>query len=217
MNSVVARPSSFPATPSNLDAALDRLRTVSQGGEREAFVSRTLQALAHLVASADERDLLAAVGAPSDYDVLLQVLEGSLGLELLADPLAAAKVRGLQTRERLLTAEGGTLTVGAVARHLGISRQAVDKRRRAGKLIGLGTGRRGYVYPTWQLDERAGLLPGLVSVLSELAEHDPWMRLSFFLTPNVRLLDQRPLDLLRQGDEAAVRSAARAFGVHGAP
>lgn len=71
----------------------------------------------------------------------------ALGALQKPDPLAAAWLRGLLARAQLLESEGGPLTVDQVARLLGISRQAVEKRRCGGKLLGLDTGKRGYLYP----------------------------------------------------------------------
>ena len=59
-----------------------------------------------------------------------------------------------------------------------ITRQAVEKRRRAGKLIALTMGRHGYRYPVWQLT-KSGVLPGFDKVLAVLASHDEWMQTAF--------------------------------------
>ena len=131
-------------------------------------------------------------------------------------PLAAAKLRGLRYREKMLSAEGGTLSSQEVAGILGITRQAVDKRRKAGRLIGLSTGRRGYAYPAWQFDPESGTLPGLEEVLDDLSDHDPWIQLSFMLNPNAYLDDETPLEMLRIAKLEAVRRAAQAFGEQGA-
>ena len=197
----------------NLERAIQRLREASDNAGKDAFAARVLNAISQLVAEEDERVLVAATGAPSDYDVLLQALEHPTALGALDDgPLAAAKLRGLRYREKILGAEGGTLPSQEVAGILGITRQAVDKRRKAGRLIGLSTGRRGYAYPAWQFDSESGTLPGLEAVLADLSDHDPWMQLSFMLNPNPHLDDQSPLEMLRRGELKAVRRAAQAFG-----
>jgi hypothetical protein len=165
----------------------------------------------------DERALGDAAGAPSDYAVLLRALEQPEALAVLRqqDLLAPARLRGLREREKLLQAEGGTVGVDEAAALLGISRQAVDKRRRAGKLIGLTLGRRGYVYPVWQFSQ-GGTLPGLEEVLTELRGHDPWMQTIFLLSENTRLSGLVPLHELRHGHVDEVRRAARMLGEHGA-
>jgi hypothetical protein len=53
-------------------------------------------------------------------------------------------------------------------------------------------------------------------VLTALADHDEWMQNVFFITPNIRLAGERPLEYLRKGKAAEVREAAIDFGQHGA-
>jgi biotin operon repressor len=184
---------------------------------RQAFLARALNALVRLTPALAERELSQAVAAPSDLEVLLRALESPEALAALLpdDPLVAARLRGLRARDALLQAEGGTMSAEQVSEILGISRQAVDKRRRAGRLIGLDTGRRGYAYPAWQLHGH-GLLPGLGAVLTALASHDSWMQAAFFLESNPYLDDKSPLAQLRNGAIEAVIHAARASGEHGA-
>jgi hypothetical protein len=205
------------ASNDNLARAIDRVRTASETLEKGAFTSRVLNALARVVSEADEQWLLAATGAASDFDVLLQILERPDVLPMLDDgPLASAKLRGLRLRESLLNAEGGIVSSTGAADILGISRQAVDKRRKAGRLIGLSLGRRGYAYPVWQFDPKSGTLPGLEDVLAALEGLDPWMQAAFILNPSVRLDGATPLQSLRQGEVESVLVAAQAFGEQGA-
>ncbi len=201
----------------NLERAFERVRRATDSAGKEAFAARALYAVARLIAAGDEQALTSAAGAGSDYETLLQMLERPESLAMLDEgPLAAAKLRGLRYRERLLNADGGAISSPQVAEILGLSRQAVDKRRRAGQLLGLSTGRRGYAYPIWQFDADSGTLPGLETVLDALRDHDPWMQLSFMLATNARLEDQRPLDLLRSGQARRVRDAALMVGEQGA-
>lgn len=205
----------FAVSP-NVTVALERVRQLSGSPGRGAFIARALQALAQIAADTDERALAEATGARTDFDVLLQALETPEARAHLDDPLAAAKIRGLQQRERLLRAEGGVVAAGDVANALRITRQAVDKRRRGGRLIAVAAGRRGYAYPVWQFDSTSGTLPGLEEVLSELGDHDQWMRMAFMLNPNVRLDGETPLAVLRDRDIERVKQAAQAYGKHGA-
>src|SRR5450759_780219 len=99
--------------------------------------------------------------------------------------LRAAWVRGLESRQRLLQAEGGTLSAEQVATRLGLTRQAVDKRRRAGRLIALNTGRRGFAYPAWQF-ESVRVLAGIEAVLTDLTVRDGWMQTAFILSGDPR-------------------------------
>jgi hypothetical protein len=183
------------APASAVEAAARALRASSRPGS-SAFMARGLNALAELAGRLDDRAMADAAGAPS--------------------PFAAARLRGVSAAEELLAAEGGVLPVERVAALLMITRQAVDKRRRAGRLIALDTGRRGYAYPAWQFAPAGGLLPGLEATLAELVDEDGWMRAAFMLGPNTRLGGESPLALLRRGDVDAVRAVARSYGEQGA-
>ena len=111
--------------------------------------------------------------------------------------------------------EGGTLSADEVANHLNITRQAVNKRRKQGALVGLDAGRHGYLYPAWQF-VREGTIADVEAVLDALTKHDPWMQHIFMISRNTRLNDHTPLEGLRQGRLDDVLKAARAFGEHGA-
>ena len=123
------------------------------------------------------------------------------------DPLAAARLRGLQAKKHLLEAEGGVVSGRELAQAIGITRQAVDKRRLAGKLIGIDLGKRGYAYPVWQIG-----LHGMDAVLAELEEVDPWTQALFMLSANNWLNGETPLAALRQGELDEVLNAARLYG-----
>jgi hypothetical protein len=197
--------------------ATARILLVSGQPLRMAFLARAMNALAALTMELGEEALGNATGASSDYQVLLCALETPDALRTLQrlNPLTAARLRGLFARSRLLDAEGGALTVDDVAKILHLTRQGVDKRRRARKLLGLDAGRRGYLYPAWQfgLD---GLLPGIEEVLEVINVHDPWMRTAFFLNGNDYLAGETPLAELRRGHLDEVRRAAGAYGEQGA-
>lgn len=206
--------SGLPA--STLEALGRVLRVAGADPLRTALLTRVLNALAHSTEGVGERSLSDAAAAPSDYLALLRMLEFPEVLAELSveDPLADARLRGLEARVRLLEDEGGTFSADEAAGALGISREAVNQRRRSGKLLALSTGRRGYRYPVWQFGEE-GTLPGFESTLKELPVHGQWGRAAFFLGGNVLLGGSRPLDLLRSGrpeDLEAVSEAARARG-----
>lgn len=197
------------------EEALEAARRVLKAASRSkaVFVTRVLNAVARLGEEVPERNLAAASTAPTDYGVLVCALGDPAAVEELrrSDPLAPARLRGIEARQRLIDAEGGILSAAEVAKFLGISRQAVDKRRRLGRLLGLQRGRRGYAYPAWQFT-RSGTLAGLEDVLEALRQRDPWMQLAFMLNANSRLGGSAPLDELRHGRTDAVREAALSYG-----
>jgi hypothetical protein len=163
-----------------------------------------------------EDSVVDATAAPTDLAALIRALSSD---ELLADlkqaePLAPAFIRGIEEKRRLIEEHGGVLTSDQVGRIIGITRQAVEKRRQAGKLVALATGRHGYRYSIWQFQE-SGTLPGLEDVLGVLAPYDEWMKTIFFVGRNPRLGDCSPLEMLKAGKVNQVLDAAQAYGEHG--
>ena len=183
---------------------------------RAAFVARATEAVEAWSLSLSGRELALAVSAPRNELVVLHALqrpEAWAGV-LDHDPLAAAKARGIEKQRDLLAAEGGAAGVDELAGALHISRQAVDKRRRAGKLLAIPRGGHRWLFPAWQV-VRGRTVPGLEVVLSALGGRDPWSSLIFFLTPDRLLHDRSPLQALRAGDLAAVVRAAQRYGEQG--
>ena len=151
-----------------------------------------------------------ALRAPTEFETILRVLEcPEIGASTRdRDPLVVARLRRIESMRRILAGEGGTLSAEKVGEVLTISRQAVEKRRKSGRLIGISLGRRGFGYPAWQFTTR-GILPSLESVLSILKAHDPWTKLVFFLTDNPALGGRKPIDDIRSGQVEGVIAAAR--------
>jgi hypothetical protein len=170
-----------------------------------------------VVSQLHEAALKDALKAPTEFGTILQALESP---EVAAsvrdqDPLAMARLRGIEAKRRILTGDGGMLSAARVGGILTISRQAVEKRRKAGRLIGVSLGRRGFGYPAWQFSER-GTLPHLEVVLDALKQNDAWTKLVFFASENVVTDGRKPLEVLRSGDVEKVLVAARTYGEQGA-
>jgi hypothetical protein len=182
-----------------------------------AFYSRVLRAFRRLENDLPSTLIDDATAAPSDYLVAVEALtSASETTQLIAeDPFIAAKLRGLKRKQQMLETAGGTLTSEQAAEVLGISRQAVDKRRAAIQLLALTLGRRGYSYPSFQFEDGKPIT-GLEEVLAELKELDPWMQMVFFTSPNERLSDKTPLERLKKGLVSEVKAAATGFGEQGA-
>jgi hypothetical protein len=206
------------SSPVTVEATKRALSVVAKDELEEALYTRLLGWFAASVGEVDREGLVRAASAPSNAELLFWLFEqAALGDALEERPLVRARLRGVRQRRELLGAEGGAVSSGEAAELLGITPQAVDKRRRAGKLLALPVGR-AYLYPVWQFDERGrgGVVSGLEEVLGSFGVEDAWMKASFFLRQNGRLGDQRPLDALRDGEIEAVEGAARAYGEHGA-
>jgi hypothetical protein len=178
-----------------VEAAAQALGTLVRHHERSTFVTWVLRTLVENEI-ADLEELIEVLGRP---EVLADLRR--------RDPLAAARLRGLRAKKRLLESEGGAVSGRELAQALGITRQAVDKRRLAGKLIGIDLGKRGYAYPVWQIG-----LNGMDAVLAELDEVDPWTQALFMLSANNWLNGETPLAMLRRGEVEEVLNAARLYG-----
>jgi hypothetical protein len=163
-----------------------------------------------------EDSIIDATKSPRDLDVLVKGLLASPIVEDLkaVEPLAPAFIRGYEAKYRLIEEHGGTLSAEKVGEILGITRQAVEKRRQMGKLLALTMGRHGYRYPVWQFSE-SGTLPGLEQVLGVLAPHDQWMQTAFFVSKNPRLNNRTPIEMLEGGEIERVCKVASVYGEHG--
>lgn len=206
--------SASPHLPNRtLIEAIRSVITASEDPLKGAFLSRSCTAMVRLSSALSPQVLGEVVGQSTDYEVLLHALEEPETLATLQkeDPLAEARLRGLERRVELLKAEGGSLGVNEVAARLGITRQAVDKRRRNRQLLALPLGQNRYAYPAWQFTEK-GVLPGLEEVLRSFQEDAPWSNAAFFLSRSYALEGKRPLDELRQGNVEGVKRAAALRG-----
>jgi hypothetical protein len=182
----------------SVEDAADRIVAVAERDEERAS---SIAPIMNAVAVAAETD--------ASLDALVAALERPELLEHLRrdDPLARARLRGLRAKQRLLNAEGGVVSGQAFADLVGVSRQAIDKRRRNGTLIGLSLGKKGYYYPVWQAD-----IDGLKPVLAALREYGSWTQAIFMLTANSWLGGETPLAMLRHGEIGAVVDAAAMNG-----
>ena len=151
------------------------------------------------------------------FELMVEVLTRPEALKALApiDPLAAARLKGVQIKRDLLYEDGQPFNSEEVAKLLHLTWQAVDKRRSKGQLLGISLGRRGYLYPVWQFHE-GKVLPGLDRVLAALKDYEPWTQLMFLKTGDIRLGGATPLERLKAGDIDAVVWAAECYGKHGA-
>ncbi|MPZ30182.1 MAG: hypothetical protein GEV13_04150 [Rhodospirillales bacterium] len=207
--------------------AFDVIRSVLPEGKvtkptaRDLLRSKSITALVKLIDQVDEQTALEALSAPDDLSALIWFLASPAAAGILAKsthPLAASLMRGVERRRQLLAMEDGTASGQEFADALGISRQAVDKRRRAGDLLAIPTGSGDWRYPWWQLKE-GKVLPGFEDVMAALGGLSPWACMDFFLSPDERLSGRRPLDALRKGDKGEVdfvMQSARAEGEQGA-
>jgi hypothetical protein len=122
-----------------------------------------------------------------------------------------AVARGAAIKRQLLTSAGGGLTSSQVAGALGITRQAVDKRRTRHALLAVPNGSGEYVYPACQFTAD-GVMPGLEDVLRAFQIKNPWTQLSVLLASAPSLGGKTVLEVLKAGDIDRVVDIVSSFG-----
>ena len=157
-----------------------------------------------------------ALSAPTDFGAVARALgdPAAFAAARSLDPLADAWARGAVERERLSVEAGGLLSADEAGRALGgISRQAVDKRRRSLHLLAVRIAS-DWRYPAAQIGPDGQAVPGLSTVLEGLAALGPWAQLSFLLANDDALGGITPLEALRRGGAAAddVQRIAQSHG-----
>lgn len=173
---------------------------------REAFRRRAGKAVEQIAQAASPDALAQALEASTDVGAVVSALAGTAipraALEL--DPFADAIARGIDARERLATRAGGLLTAAEIGRALGISRQAVDKRRRGHRLLAVPVAG-DWRYPAAQLSDNGEVPPLLATVLAEGARLGltDWAMLDFLLAEDKALGGLTPLAALRGGESGA--------------
>lgn len=162
----------------------------------------------------DRREATAKLAKFLDIAVLR--FEQSASLLEMKEPQAAAppsaEERFAEITSDLLERAGGGASLTEGARLLGISRQALHKRIKAGSALGIMHGQK-LVFPRLQWVQRGeGMeqVAGLSELLPLFDEAGGWSALQFLIEidPN---LSEAPIDALRAGRVADVVAAARAY------
>jgi hypothetical protein len=196
------------------------VRTVATNSPiRAAFWERASAALKRIVEEAEEEALIRAVSAPTDAGALARAISETLPTDSASselDPMASLIARGAEQKLELLKQAGGGLSASDVSRLLHISRQAVDKRRREGKLLAVPRGS-DYTYPACQFeDDRT--ISGLPQMLAARTVGHPWATLAFLVTLEDEL-GCSPVQALQHQDpklkDRAIRLARVAAGGDG--
>lgn len=119
--------------------------------------------------------------------------------------LAAARVRGRRRVAEIL-GEDDMLSAEAFADLLGVSRVTVNTKRQNGQVLGLDGAKRGFRFPSWQLDRDGrphAALPKLHQILG-----GAWAVYRFLATPHGALDGRMGLDALKRGQGEEVIAAA---------
>ena len=176
-----------------------------------AFLRRAMSALERIAANVPTKTLTDALSAPTDAGSLAQLLSrsdiiGSAVTDL--DPLVPALARNVEHRQQLLKRAGGVLSAEDAGRTLGITRQAVDKRRRSNTMLAVREGS-DWRYPVCQFHE-GEVIAGISDVVRGFASAGPWATLDFLLAADTVLGGRSPLEMLRDGEREAVLRLVRA-------
>jgi hypothetical protein len=147
----------------------------------------------------------------SSYSLLLELVSSSApGAAPAPDTLILARLRGKARFMEMLHEEGGYVGAPGAMQLLGITRQALSKRRKTGGVLGVPMTEREYVYPVWQFKD-GRVRTGIPQTLRALPS-DGRTQLRFFLLPHPGLGGVRPLDALKAGRLEEVLDAAAAEG-----
>jgi len=180
----------------------------------QAFLKRSVKMLERVSSSASSEALKSALSSPTDVGGVASLLSdlAPLGVDLSAvDPLMQAMARGAAIKQELLTRGGGGLTSSQVSSVLGITRQAVDKRRSRRALLALPNGSGEYVYPACQFSSD-GVIAGLEEVLRAFQIRSPWTQLSMLLASAPALGGRTMLEALKSGLAERAIAIAASFG-----
>lgn len=200
--------------------AMDDLLTRIPRGERrtlaEVFFRRAMPLLLRMAENAPADVLKESLAAPTDVGVLARILTDAAAREEIRalDPLAAAFARGALLQQELLEKAGGAWSVSDVARHLEVSRQAVDKRRRRGTLLAVKIGD-AYAYPVCQFDE-SGVIEHVPEVLQAMQTASGWTKLSLLFSQVPTGDEATILEAVKTGRVEDALHAASTWGEHGA-
>jgi hypothetical protein len=170
--------------------------------------------LERVTSSASTEALKAALSSPTDIGGVASLLSdlAPLGVDLsAADPFMEAMARGAGIKRELLASGGGGLTSSQVSEALGITRQAVDKRRGRRGLLAVPSGSGDYLYPACQFTS-SGVIRGLEDILRAFRIRNPWTQLSALLAPAAALEGNTILDALKSGDIERAVAMAESLG-----
>ena len=173
--------------------------------------------LERLSAAAPQSSLQRALTSPTDVGGVASFLSDLAPFDVdlsKVDPLAEAMARGVRIKQELLDEAGGGMSSSQVAGALGITRQAVDKRRSRGSLLGVPTGSGEFLYPACQF-QSDGVTSGLEEVLQSFQVEDPWTRLSLLLSSAPSLRGKTLLQAIQNGKVTQAVAVASAFGEQG--
>jgi hypothetical protein len=121
--------------------------------------------------------------------------------EALGGGIERAEIEGARFKRETLT-RPEMLPPDQAAKLAGISRQALDLRRRHGQALALSHAKRGFRYPAWQFAD--DIAEPLMRVLARLTHLDCWGRYLLLIQSEPLLGGRSPLEALRAGESERV-------------
>lgn len=197
-----------------LRAAVSSAARPERAAMERAALARVNSFVGQAISKASTQTLEQALGETAVSMVLTEVLAEAIFKDATEGEWAAALLRGAQVKREMLREAGGTLSASEVGTLLGISRAAVDKRRRQGTLLGLHLPNGDIAYPAAQFNKK-DVLSGLPEVLRSFQTQDPWMRLDVLLARDELLKGRTSFQALADGDVELVKSAVSTSGDQG--
>lgn len=178
----------------------------SEGIDDIQFIAslRLFRAAESALKSASRDVLLQSLSSATDFGALARIVSGVQFSDEIndLDPYAGPVARNIEHRRVLKEMAGEMLTSGQVEQLIGVSRQAIDKRRKSGRLLALMIGS-DWSYPAFQFTDGA-VDPLMEDVLIAHKEDDPWVILDIFLAKDDGFGGRSVLDLVKQKDSASL-------------
>lgn len=163
---------------------------------------RAHRALESVMKAMPSDALFEAAAAPRDLDALiLAVSAGAIELPATQkDPMTGAMILAFDHRRQLLEQASPLLTAAEVQKILGVSRQAIDKRRERGSILGIRIGHN-WAYPQLQFDLEGGgqVYPCLSKVLAIHKGDSAWVVLDSLLAADPAFGGMTLLQVVREG------------------
>ncbi len=191
--------------------------TATQSGMRRAFSKRLHEVVDRLAEAADISTIEKVLSMADPFSGMGVAMQRAATAEAAAirDPLAAARLRGVDTRQRMIEDAGGLLRLSEAAERLGVTPQAVAGRRTRGTILAVPAANGEWLYPVCQFAEY-DLVPGIDAFLRAFQEDvDPWTHLSVLLAESSRFGGKSALDLLKEGRKEDARTIAGTYGEQG--
>lgn len=178
-------------------------------GPKSVLLKRIAFGLERVSGEMTDEMALNALQAPTDLGAIARLLsDPRLDDPALAiDPMTSVLARSLEHRDLLRSRIEPTLSATEAGQVLGISRQAVDKRRAAARLLAVRLGG-DWRYPDFQFDGQA-VVSGFERLMAACAGRDPWAIADVLTAKDAALGGRSLIETLRTGDMDDVDRAIR--------